>query len=1156
MKKGKTKSIILVFLTVVMLLALSFGLAAFGFKSVSASAMEMTDDYDGAYRNRLAFSAKRGWNNDPNGLLYVNGTWHMYYQYNYNRFDNSTEIGWGNMSWGHATSEDLVHWTERPVAIPASLQRMLVKKDWMEINAMTAIGYTFGGAGEYKVNVHVNGVDGGSKFTLRWALKDKDGTIKTNGGKASFVGNEKALSLEQDLTVAEGDAFYALIQKEADPNQCSFSVEITDTASEAEPVTFANDFEATLKDESAWSVGRADYAWSEEHFSVTPLPIKDADIIMNFEAAFSGSAVYDENNTSGLFDVDPATGKVVADQGIVAIFTEPTEGQKQMLAYSKDGGQSFTIKSVIISKNDDGGKNDGEFRDPKVFWNDKLGEWLMVVGGGAIRMYSSPNLLDWEYLGETGYWGECPDLSRYTVDGVEKYVLMMSPEDKVNSHKYNGTDRAETYYPAEYYVVGRLNENGLFVGEGGITRLNEGIDCYAVQTWNNAPDGKVYGISWSASWKTCGLYENIKKTYNGGMTVVTEFALQKEGDGYVLTRNPIEAYKKLRETEKLATYSDKLAANEEKLTDVKADVADIEAEFDFTGSTATYAELWLRSSAAEKIKLTYNVKDELLTLDRSQSSLIAKDTALYAVPYSKHVALRDGKLTLRILLDRAFISVFADGGRDNFFSAVFPSPVSNGMKLVSDGDINVKYDIYKLNSIFSGLTDADEMILSTNKIDGVVGKTYPVIASSFAADFDPANVTFEAIENAGNIKITKSGAIAYITLLNKGFAKVHVTYGGQSQDVEIYSYENGFVSDVEYPYNNGGFSYLCDSGMHLDNPGGDAFRFSDAGGKNYIYSAEFTPTPEHGSQSQAAALIFNVSDNLTSYYVATADLSGGIVKLWRAPGEVLKESAYPFEIGKPVKITVVMNEGTAKIFINDDATAVLTYKIEDYSGGKIGLNVFKGWFKINNVRFTKTDVSGGDIYIGGYTVEKVVNLTDGNYELAAGDYTSEGGFITVKESYLKTLEAGKEYRFRAVTPFTDFDFTVVTDFVAASVSPAIDNYYAGSEITLELGGGATAAKLFIDGKELVKDVDFTQNGGKIVISAGAAGALSIGKHTVKLYTDKGRPETSITVSEKVETVTEPEVTSAHVFLWVDLAIFGAAIIGYLTFSIIGKRKKK
>jgi levanase/levanbiose-producing levanase len=59
----------------------------------------------------LHYTAKDTWLNDPNGLVWYRGLYHLFYQNN--PFDNV----WGNMSWGHATSTDLLHWTEQPVAI-------------------------------------------------------------------------------------------------------------------------------------------------------------------------------------------------------------------------------------------------------------------------------------------------------------------------------------------------------------------------------------------------------------------------------------------------------------------------------------------------------------------------------------------------------------------------------------------------------------------------------------------------------------------------------------------------------------------------------------------------------------------------------------------------------------------------------------------------------------------------------------------------------------------------------------------------------------------------------------------------------------------------------------------------------------------------------
>jgi len=64
------------------------------------------------WRPKFHFSPKKNWTNDPNGLIYFNGYYHLFFQYN--------PLGnqWGNMSWGHAKSKDLQHWEELPVAIP------------------------------------------------------------------------------------------------------------------------------------------------------------------------------------------------------------------------------------------------------------------------------------------------------------------------------------------------------------------------------------------------------------------------------------------------------------------------------------------------------------------------------------------------------------------------------------------------------------------------------------------------------------------------------------------------------------------------------------------------------------------------------------------------------------------------------------------------------------------------------------------------------------------------------------------------------------------------------------------------------------------------------------------------------------------------------
>ena len=1007
MKNFKTRRLVAAALTLVIACVCTIALSG----TAAAAFAEEGADYSEPYRNQLAYSALKGWNNDPNGLLYADGVYHMYYQYNYDAGTGETANVWGNMSWGHATSTDLVHWMEQPVAIPA-----------------------------YQT------VDG-----------------------------------------------------------------------------------------------------------------------VYYEMMFSGSAVYDEYNSSGLFDTGE-DGRVAEGQGIVAVLTQPQGGvQRQILAYSKDGGNSFIIYGEVIGQNNPGDAGDNEFRDPKVFWSEERSCWLMAVGGGSVRMYSSKNLKKWEYIGATGLWGECPDISRYETDDGVKYALIISPEDKAKSHEYNGTNRGETFYPAEYYAVGELNSRGLFVpDDGGIKRLSYGMDSYAMQTFNGTPDGNVYGISWASSWKNVGQMEALRENYNGGMTIACKLDLVPDGSGgYMLERTPVSGYENLRGG-LIGEYSGKLEMGVNALSGVHADVFDMQAELDLSSGGASFVQLNLRTSAAERIQMRYDVAEGVLTFDRSQSSLIAQTEGVLAdgqtgterravradylnLPESVPVPLEDGKLNFRIISDRAFLSVFVNGR--SLFAAVFPSAISDGMLLYADADIDAEVKVWEMNGIFGDVVPSRTLMVTAGKLDLSVGENRAVITSSYSSFSGAEEVEYAVVSGGQFVSLEQFGQTAFVTGTAKGSAVIEARTPQGAQRIEVYVYEDGYDGDLNFTLPLFAYTRPDDGGVAIS-AGTDGFMFSRESAEEFSYSAEISVN------GQACGLMFGVSDNFFDYFVATADFKENLVKVWRAGVGDVASVAYDFGGAASCTLTVVVNSGSAKVQI--DGNTALMCPLEGYEGGKLGINVYNGEAVFNNVSLTRiaaATFSGESISfnVPGITVQKVVNLTDGRAVLTAEQYSAADGVLTVNSSYLSTLADGEVYSLRAIGEEGEIDLTLQTDFGGMSLEPVQTEYASGAGVAINLYGEGQIYSLYVDG--VVADASsYSVADGVLSFTQEFCGALSEGSHTVTAYTSCGRPQTEFIIVQPHADGEEPRAD--HVFFWIDIAIFAVFVAGYVGVNIYTRRKRK
>jgi levanase/fructan beta-fructosidase len=136
--------------------------------SVCFKNLKQNDNVDFAlieekYRPLYHHTPKRGWMNDPNGMFYKDGVWHLFYQY------NPYGSMWGNMHWGHSSSTDLVHWKDEGVALAPDVWGTMFSGSCVTDKGNVVAMYTssrptpFGGDVQAQCLAYSN--DGGKTFT-------------------------------------------------------------------------------------------------------------------------------------------------------------------------------------------------------------------------------------------------------------------------------------------------------------------------------------------------------------------------------------------------------------------------------------------------------------------------------------------------------------------------------------------------------------------------------------------------------------------------------------------------------------------------------------------------------------------------------------------------------------------------------------------------------------------------------------------------------------------------------------------------------------------------------------------------------------------------------------------------------------------------------
>ncbi|MCD7034363.1 glycoside hydrolase family 32 protein [Metabacillus sp. GX 13764] len=426
-----------------------------------------------------------------------------------------------------------------------------------------------------------------------------------------------------------------------------------------------------------------------EHYPVALSPDENGMI-------FSGSAVVDWNNTTGFFPDEP---------GLVAIYTSADTypdsdrpRQRQSIAYSRDNGRTWVKYegNPVLSDVDR-----TDYRDPKVFFHEETGKWVMVLATGqSVTIYTSPNLIDWAFESEfgskagshEGVW-ECPDLFKLSVDGnagKQKWVLLVSIGDNPELEEGSRTQ----YFIGEFDGSVFVNDNS----DDTVHWLDYGRDNYAGVSWSDIPDhdGRRIYIGWMSNWRYANQLPT--KEWRSAMTLPRELSLYTGVNGVQLSQKPAAEIKEFRKKEH--TYSEMtLLSNTEKVFTMPSPLLEVTAEIE--KKDAGVFGICIQNANQEKTAILYNAGKGMLSVDRTNAGESSFSESFPSIQ-TAILELENNRLKLQILIDASSIEVFANGGKTAFTSLLFPNhPYEEIVLFSNEGSTAVKsFKLTELDSIW------------------------------------------------------------------------------------------------------------------------------------------------------------------------------------------------------------------------------------------------------------------------------------------------------------------------------------------------------------------------------------------------------------------------------------------------------------------------
>ncbi len=650
--------------------------------------------YNEPHRPQFHFSPEKMWMNDPNGLVFYEGEYHLFYQY----YPDSTV--WGPMHWGHAVSTDLVHWKHLPIALyPDSLGYIFSGSAVVDWNNTSGFGkdgkppliaiFTYhnpegdkAGRIDFQYQAIAYSNDKGRTWT-----KYEGNPVVPNPGLRDFrdpkvIWHEESQSWIMAVAAWDHLELYGSPDLKQWTKLSEFGKEWGTHAGVWEcPDLFPLPLDGT--DEQYWVLIQ----------NINPGAYQGGSGTQYLIGQFDGTQFTVDAKFAEALGVEPAyvpQGIVFADfegsdwgewrsEG-TAFGNGPVEGSADVpgfvgrrLVRSIHGGDAatgklvspvFTIEKNFINFLVGGG-------------NDKLRLLVqLVVDGKVLRATSGTHQ-------ETMHW-QWWDVSN--LKGRKAHIEIVD----------NGTGG-----------WGHLNvDQILFADEKAHSAtekavwLDYGRDNYAGVTWSDAPDNRRLFIGWMSNWD----YGQQVPTHpwRSAMTVVRELSLRHTSEGLRLFQRPVPELASLR-TDSM-TLSDLAIEGERTLTQLPFPPSQMElvVEFELLPTTASEIGVRLSNSKGEEYLVGYDLNRGLLFSDRTRSGKTDFSPLFATHRHTAPMPVDETVLRLHILFDRASCEVFANDGHRVMTEIFFPNEDFTTTHLFAKGGRTVVPNarFYKLKSIW------------------------------------------------------------------------------------------------------------------------------------------------------------------------------------------------------------------------------------------------------------------------------------------------------------------------------------------------------------------------------------------------------------------------------------------------------------------------